>query len=252
MRYWIKLYTEIVRDPKMGRLTDRQFRTCINLFALAGTVDEDGKLPPLEDMAWHLRTDDESLTADLEALARVNIVELRDDAWYVRKWADRQAKPPSDQPDQVAQRVRNHRARKRNESVTPLQPGVTTPETETETDVDTEKKREETETGTETPPDAPWWSAWKASRPESWMVNPMDKRNLGQLANEYGPDVLTRAIEYANAHKNSASVSLVYVEKTLAGWKADGKLNGNGQTGKRTPGKQSIILPSGEVVEATL
>jgi len=142
MRYWIKLYTEIMRDPKMGRLTDRQFRTCINLFTLAGTTDDDGKLPPLEDIAWHLRSDEASLLADLEALARVNIVEQVDDTWIVRKWAERQAKAPSDQPERIAQRVRNHRERKRNESVTTLQPGVTTPETDTDTETDTDKKRE--------------------------------------------------------------------------------------------------------------
>lgn len=39
MKSWIKLYTEILNDPKMGRLTDRQYRTCINLF-----LDADGEL----------------------------------------------------------------------------------------------------------------------------------------------------------------------------------------------------------------
>jgi hypothetical protein len=34
MKTWIKLYTEILQDPKMGRLTDRQYRTCVNLFLL--------------------------------------------------------------------------------------------------------------------------------------------------------------------------------------------------------------------------
>jgi len=142
MRYWIKLYTEITRDPKMGRLTDRQFRTCINLFALAGEIDDGGKLPPLPDMTWLLRLTDEQLSEDLAALSRVGILEERDGVWHVRKWAERQAKAPSDQPERVRARVAQHRQRQRNEDVTPLQPGVTEPETETETDIETETDKE--------------------------------------------------------------------------------------------------------------
>ena len=74
MRYWVKLYTEIVNDPKMGRLTDRQFRTCINLFALAGEIDADGALPDVEDLAWRLRLKDDDLAADLKSLVAVNIL----------------------------------------------------------------------------------------------------------------------------------------------------------------------------------
>jgi hypothetical protein len=148
MRYWIKLYTEIISDPKMGRLSDRQFRTCINLFALAGEVDHEGALPPLADMAWHLRMSDETLSDDLQELANVGIVELDDDdCWRVRKWQDRQAKPPSAAPDKILQRVHEHRARQRNEttaecneSVTNLKQGVTPSEKRRE-----EERREETE-----------------------------------------------------------------------------------------------------------
>lgn len=51
-KYWIKLYHEILHDPKMGRLPDNLWRRCIELFLLAGElgaeVDEDdkGHLPP--------------------------------------------------------------------------------------------------------------------------------------------------------------------------------------------------------------
>ena len=42
-RYWIKLYHEILEDPKMGRLSDRQFRRVIELFLLAGDCEMDGQ-----------------------------------------------------------------------------------------------------------------------------------------------------------------------------------------------------------------
>jgi hypothetical protein len=140
MRYWIKLYTEILKDPKMGRLTDRQFRTCINLFALAGEYDQEGALPSIADMSWTLRMDEAELLDNLNELAKVGIVRCINDTWLVCKWQERQAKAPSAAPDKVLQRVHEHRQRQRNESVTTLQDEVKRDVTppETETDIDTE------------------------------------------------------------------------------------------------------------------
>jgi hypothetical protein len=153
MRYWIKLYTEIVRDPKMGRLSDRQFRLCINLFAIAGEHDRDGALPPVSDIAWLLRDDEEEIAQDLEALAKVNIVERVDDIWIVRKWAERQAKAPSASRESVRTRVTDYRKQKRNEGVTTLHDerneGVTTLKRDGNEDVTStreEKSREDTDT----------------------------------------------------------------------------------------------------------
>ena len=35
-KYWIKLYHEVLDDPKMARLPDRLYRRCIEVFLLAG------------------------------------------------------------------------------------------------------------------------------------------------------------------------------------------------------------------------
>jgi hypothetical protein len=121
MREWIKLYTEIVNDRKMCLLSDRQFRVCVNLFALAGIVDDGGILPPLDDMAFQLRVTEQDLMSDLRALARANILLVDDGVWMVAHWRNRQAKPPSDMPEAILARVKKHRAKTRNETVTPLQ-----------------------------------------------------------------------------------------------------------------------------------
>ena len=111
MKAWIKLYTEIVHDPKMGRLTDRQHRVCINLFALAGQVDDDGLLPPLEDIAWHLRTRPARLQRDMQRLAELGILCLDGEQWCVAHFAERQACPPSAEGAAVRRRVQEHRQR---------------------------------------------------------------------------------------------------------------------------------------------
>ena len=73
-KYWIKLYHEILRDPKMCRLSDRLYRRAIELFLLAGETAQDGRLPSVDDMAWELRVDEFDLRNDLADLRDLEIV----------------------------------------------------------------------------------------------------------------------------------------------------------------------------------
>ena len=52
MTHWIKLYLDILKDPKMGLLDDTSFRRAIELFLLAADHDKNGELPTLKFMAW--------------------------------------------------------------------------------------------------------------------------------------------------------------------------------------------------------
>jgi hypothetical protein len=89
--YWIKLYHEILRDPKMGRLPDRAWRRCIELFLLAGENGMDGVLPSLEDIAWGLRIPMDELTEDVETLKAAGIIHQNDGHLIVTNFAERQA-----------------------------------------------------------------------------------------------------------------------------------------------------------------
>ena len=145
----------------MGRLTVRQFRTYINLFAMAGELDLEGELPALDDMAWQLRMNPEDLAADLATLAAVNILAEDDGSWTISKWAERQAKAPSAAPDKVLQRVHEHRERKRNDPPAACNESVTTLHPEVKRDVTPpeknriEKNRIEVETEGKEPPAPP-------------------------------------------------------------------------------------------------
>lgn len=114
-KYWIKLYHEIVDDPKMGQLPDHLWRRCIELFLIAGEHNQSGKLPDLSDTAWRLRTNGEMLEAELNDLARFGITNLVNGHWRVTNFTDRQGKPYSMHPDAVRQR--EYRAKKKAESV---------------------------------------------------------------------------------------------------------------------------------------
>jgi hypothetical protein len=102
-KYWIKLYHEILDDPKMGRMPDRLWRRTIELFLLAGELDEEGLLPEVRDMAWRLRLDDDSLSDDLSLLETYKIVHRENNRYVVTKFADRQSAMSS------AERTRRYR-----------------------------------------------------------------------------------------------------------------------------------------------
>jgi hypothetical protein len=139
-KYWIKLYHEIIDDPKMGRLSDRLFRRTIEMFLLAGDLDEDGLLPTLQDIAWRLRMNEEELETDMIELQRIGILSVQDGDWIVTKFAERQA------PVSGAERVARFRQRKRQERYygTPQKPDgnvhVTKRYIDTDIDIDTEEE----------------------------------------------------------------------------------------------------------------
>lgn len=108
--YWMKLYFEILHDPKMSKLSDRQWRRTIELFLLAGEHELDGSLPPVEDIAWQLRTSVKALEIDLSKIAEFGIVSRQaDGTWVVTNFEKRNA------PVTGTERIRNYRVTKRNE-----------------------------------------------------------------------------------------------------------------------------------------
>ena len=89
-RFWIKLYIEILDDPKMGQLPDWLWRRAIELFLLAGENGNDGLLQPVTDLAWRLRTSLQKLTESLVALSEVGVVHETPQGWLVTNFKKRQ------------------------------------------------------------------------------------------------------------------------------------------------------------------
>ena len=108
-KYWIKLYHEVLYDPKMAKLKSHLWRRVIECFLFAGEEDNAGYLPEIEDMAWTLHTSPEILEAELNDIATLGIVDRIDGGWFVVKFAERQA------PSPAAKRMAEYRKRKRKE-----------------------------------------------------------------------------------------------------------------------------------------
>lgn len=111
-KYWLKLYHEIIRDYKMGRLSRSLRYRVIEMFCFAGECNDGGYLPQVDEMAWELREDAEQLESDLFELAKVGILDQRDGRWFVVNFVKRQA------PSDATERVHEFRKRQRNESET--------------------------------------------------------------------------------------------------------------------------------------
>ena len=105
--YWIKLYHEMLDDPKIGRLTDSQFRLMINLFLLAGDCEQDGYLPCIDDISWRLRNPP-TLKDDLDALIKYDIITEDDGVLVICKFSERQSAMSTQERSQR----RHDRARK--------------------------------------------------------------------------------------------------------------------------------------------
>jgi DnaD/phage-associated family protein len=107
--YWIKLYIEIIDDPKMATLPDRLWRRVIELFLLAGKMGEDGLLPTTSQLAWLMRMETDDLELDMQQLSNTGIIEAVPNGWFIPRFRERQEPAPD------ALRSKEYRKRARQE-----------------------------------------------------------------------------------------------------------------------------------------
>lgn len=247
-KYWIKLYHEILDDPKMGRLTDRLFRRCMELFLLAGEQDQDGQLPLLPDMAWRLRLTEEELESDLFELQRINVVCPSGASWFVVHFAQRQSKVDG------AERTRQWRERTKKQEYYKGETSkkrssddtVTIRHTDTDTDID----KESMPNGSANAPVAgPKTQLMDCFRVETKLKMPSKKdgerfwwstiTELYEISNHdisAGCDLIRRSVAYM--HKEGLTIggpeSIIKMCRALAaGQDIDkGRQNGHYQNGK--------------------
>lgn len=106
---WVKLWIEMLDDRKTASLPDSLWRRFVECILLAAEVNDGGRLPAVNDMAWRVRVDVDTMSSDLSRLSLSGLTELMEDGvtWKVTNFAKRQSFIP------VGQRVASHRARKK-------------------------------------------------------------------------------------------------------------------------------------------
>jgi hypothetical protein len=146
MSRWFRVYEELVDDPKVQRLEPSLFRQLINLWCL--TSANGGVLPSIDEIAFKLRMTPQKAQRVLDALKAAGLFEDDEKGTHPHNWEGRQYK--SDIEDSTAaERMRRHRNRHRNDSVTrPVTLRASETETDTEAEAEAEEARSPSQGGT--------------------------------------------------------------------------------------------------------
>jgi hypothetical protein len=100
---WFRFYVETLNDPKIERLSDRQYRGWTKILAIARL--HDGALPPVDDIAFLLRYSAEEAKGLLDQLIERGLVDrTKQGGLQPHGWDSRQYKS-----DTSTERVRKHR-----------------------------------------------------------------------------------------------------------------------------------------------
>ena len=118
---WFRFYAEAIRNPKVARLSDWEYRVWTELLGVAS--ENDGVIPCADDLKHVLKRRLDHVYKALNALIKAGLIDALGDGYEPHNWSKFQYKS-----DVSTDRVHKHRA-KRNVSETP-------PETEAETDTE--------------------------------------------------------------------------------------------------------------------
>ncbi len=122
---WFRLYSEVLHDPKVQRLSPALFKHWINLLCLANEQTPRGTLPAIDDIAFALRVKPSEGVKILTELGRAGLVDQPSEGRACpHNWPERQRNS-----DDIAARVRHYRNGKEPDN-TPIPPAPqpTTPQ----------------------------------------------------------------------------------------------------------------------------
>jgi len=116
---WVKIYTEILDDPKIAKASDVAKWRFVQLILVAAECDAGGAfvvgddIMTIDDIAWRLRLDKDTLEADIQILLNAGILAMDGKVLEIPNFADRQG------PTQKEKReIWKNRQQKRRERVT--------------------------------------------------------------------------------------------------------------------------------------
>ncbi len=116
---WLRLYHDLIDDPKMLELSDGEFRHFITLLCYAGECNADGEIPfPLKNIAWRVRIDEYALRTTVEHLSNghIHILEATKKGIRFLNWWKRQRKS-----DDKAVQKKKERVRKMSRDMSPTE-----------------------------------------------------------------------------------------------------------------------------------
>lgn len=165
--YWLKLYTEILEDPKYYHLSDAAKLGMYELMIVAKKTGMVGNLPSLDDIAFYTRRSVDWWTPVIQELKVINFLIGGEDCDVIRKFEERQRAADSSERQQNYRKSLQHKEYSSNENVTELSRNVTENRLKIKEKIkDSEKSRVDSTASTfpivtsETYKDAPWKEDW--------------------------------------------------------------------------------------------
>ena len=189
---WFRFYAKAMRDPKVMKLSDKDFRLWVELLSIA--AENDGQIPPLDDLKHVLRRRLDHLKGGVDRLISGGLIDPLEGGYEPHHWDKFQYKS-----DTSTDRVKKYRE-KRNVSETP-------PDTETDTEVSVAKA-----TAANDDSDKVFWDGAKAylGRSKAGMI--------GRWVSQHGQEETARAITAAQIAR--AVDPIPYIERVLRGKKS--------------------------------
>lgn len=228
---WIRMYPEMLDDPKIGRLPDDLKWRFTSLCLLAGEFDHAGELRDgeiatnLDDIAWRLRCDIAELMEQVSTLVSAGLLHWDNQVLVVSAFAKRNGTSQEERRkwwQESKRRQRNVQQESNRTAVGPSQDGdrsptgVQPPEAEAETEAEREAEAE-----AETDPSAPGAAAFTAYEDEIGLLT----RSVGQditdlLDGGIPPGWIVAACQEAAAHNKR---SWAYARAIVERWVREGR-----------------------------
>lgn len=207
MSRWFRFYDCALDDPKVQKMPAELFKSWVNLLCVASR--NDGILPAVEDLAFMLRKDEETLVRVLGELKRLGLIDESEQGLTPHNWSERQY-----QSDSSAERMRKHRALKRNSDVTDVTARDVTGDEKV-----TVQNRYRADTDTDKIISAPARSKKGTRLPADWQPNPdliATATKLGLSAAQFDREV-EKFCDYWASKPGSQGVKLDW-DATARNW----------------------------------
>ncbi len=227
--YWLKLYHELLHDPKMAQLDSDTWRRCIEMFLFAGEHGtKQGYLPSITDMAWTLHSTPEELASDIGKLLELGILSRDEDGRaYVTQFESRQA-PASAAARQKRYRERSHKAQHYGNE--PRNEPVTIRNTDLDTDIEELREESSSESEVAAAPVTPLAVGPQTDDDDEtetiarifclWedrfgRLTDIQRQEVAYRLDEYGASRLCEALDATIANNGR---SIAYLDTVLANW----------------------------------
>ncbi len=240
---WIKLYTDILDDTKIGRLDAATKWRFVALCVLAGECDAEGYLVngdeslTVDDMAWRLRENTEELGTALAALESIGLLTRDDDGtWFVTSFSKRQGRPQYEKRKQWRERKQRQREREQEEEETgteqeqdvtpenvtrdtPVTPG---PREEKSKSKRESKSREDNTTGKPVSAASNGYSEGQKNFLSAFGAKrfrtKVQRDAVLALEQQHGTDILAKGVEWAAKQGMNMGKAVLALETALPKW----------------------------------